>query len=101
LRAAITYFRLVIIGDLDVKGVTATPSEADPPLLVDPYAVIALSIALKSLELVRAWKRYDARVLECARSCNLFDTGRQSDLVGLRVEYYAVSGLRNRGARAR
>jgi len=44
----------VIIDDLDVKGVTVTLSEADPPLLVDPYAVLALSIALQSLALIRA-----------------------------------------------
>ncbi len=40
-RVAITYSRLVIVDDLDVKGVTVTPSETDPPLLVDPYAVLA------------------------------------------------------------
>jgi len=47
----------VIIDDLDVKGVTVTPPETDPPLLVDPNAVLALSIALQSLELIRAWNR--------------------------------------------
>jgi hypothetical protein len=47
----------VIIDDLDVKNVTFTPPETDPPLLVDPYAVLALSIALQSLELVQAWNR--------------------------------------------
>src|SRR5690242_293458 len=34
-----------------------TPPETDPPLLVDPDAVLALSIALQSLELIRAWNR--------------------------------------------
>ena len=56
-RAAITDFRLVIIDDLDVKGVTLTPPETDPPLLVDPDAVLALAIAFQSLELIRARNR--------------------------------------------
>jgi hypothetical protein len=47
----------VIIDDLDVKGVTVTPPETDPSLFVDPYAVLALSIALQSLELIRARNR--------------------------------------------
>jgi hypothetical protein len=33
------------------------PLEADPPLLVDSYAISALSIALQSLELIRTWNR--------------------------------------------
>jgi len=44
----------MIVDDLDVKGVTVTPPETDPPLLVDPDAVLALAIAFQSLELVRA-----------------------------------------------
>jgi hypothetical protein len=44
----------VIIDDLDAKGVAVTPSETDPPLFVDPDAVLALSITFKSLELIRA-----------------------------------------------
>jgi hypothetical protein len=34
-------------------------------------------------------QRYDARVLGCTPSCKPFDAGRQSDLVGLRVEAHA------------
>jgi hypothetical protein len=49
--------RLVIIDDLDIERVTVTPTETDPPLLVDPQAVLALAIALQRLELVRAWNR--------------------------------------------
>jgi hypothetical protein len=45
----------MVIDDLDVQGVTVTPPETDPPLLVDPDAVLALSIALQSLELIRGW----------------------------------------------
>jgi hypothetical protein len=39
----------VIIDELEVKGVSVTPPETDPPLLVDPDAVLALSVALQRL----------------------------------------------------
>ncbi len=42
----------MIIDNLDIKGVTVTPPETDPPLLVDPYAVLALPIAFQSLKLI-------------------------------------------------
>ena len=47
----------MIIDDLDVKGVTVTPLETDPPLLVDPNAVLALSTTLQTFELIRARNR--------------------------------------------
>jgi hypothetical protein len=52
-----SYSRLVIIDDLDVKGMPVTPPKADPPLLVDSDTVLALSITLQSLELIRTWNR--------------------------------------------
>jgi hypothetical protein len=47
----------MIIDDLNVKGVTVTPPETDPPLTVDPDAVLAFAIAFQSLELIRAWNQ--------------------------------------------
>ena len=47
----------MIIDDLDIECVTVTPPEADPPLLVDPNAVLALPITLQSLKLIRARNR--------------------------------------------
>ena len=47
----------MIIDDLNVRGVTVTPPETDPPLLVDPDAVLAFAIAFQSLELIRAWNQ--------------------------------------------
>ena len=47
----------MIVDDFNVQGVTVTPPEADPPLLIDPDAVLAFSIALQSLELIRARNR--------------------------------------------
>ena len=56
-RRHIRHSNLVIIDNLDIKGVTVTPPETDPPLLVDPYAVLALPIAFQSLKLIRARNR--------------------------------------------
>jgi hypothetical protein len=42
----------VIVNDLDVVGVTASPSETDPPLIVDADAVLALPITSQSFQAV-------------------------------------------------
>src|SRR5579884_4571334 len=34
----------MIVGDFHVMGVVVTPYEADPPLIVNPYAVLPFSI---------------------------------------------------------
>jgi hypothetical protein len=49
-----------MIDDLDVKGMPVTPPETDPPLLVDPDAVLALSITLQS--------RFELRIERSFRS---------------------------------
>jgi hypothetical protein len=47
----------VIIAYLNVKDVTFTPPKTDAPLLVNPNAVLTLSIALQSFELIRTRNR--------------------------------------------
>ena len=47
----------MIIDDLYVKRMPITPPETDPPLPIDPNAVLAFSIPLQSLELIRARNR--------------------------------------------
>jgi hypothetical protein len=42
----------VVIGDLDLEGVSPGPSKADSPLVVDPDAVLSLSVALQPLQSV-------------------------------------------------
>jgi len=37
----------VVVGDLDVEGVSFTPDEADSPLVVDPDAVLPFAIPLQ------------------------------------------------------
>src|SRR5690606_26202288 len=40
----------VLVGDLDLVGVAATPHEADAPLVVDADAVLALAVAVQGLK---------------------------------------------------
>jgi hypothetical protein len=61
----------VIVDNLDVKGVTVTPLETDPPLLIDPNTVLALSITLQSLELIRAWNRKVFQFASCVQLLQL------------------------------
>jgi len=36
---------LVIVNNLNVIGISAVPSEAEPPLIVDSHAMLALAIS--------------------------------------------------------
>ena len=40
----------MVINDLDVFGTRSGPSEAESPLVIDPDAVLALSVAAKCFE---------------------------------------------------
>jgi hypothetical protein len=42
----------VIIDDLDVVGIPTGPAEADPPLVVDPDAVLAVPISCQCFETI-------------------------------------------------
>jgi hypothetical protein len=45
----------MIIDDLDFVRIAITPYKTDPPLVVDPYAVLALTIAGEFLEPLSWW----------------------------------------------
>lgn len=47
--------RLVVVCDLDVRGISILPAEADSILAVDPNAVLAKPVALKRFQSV-AWR---------------------------------------------
>jgi hypothetical protein len=42
----------VIVGDFHIEGITVFPAEANPPLIVDPDAVLTLSIPGKPFEAI-------------------------------------------------
>jgi hypothetical protein len=42
----------MIIGNFNVMGMAVVPMKADPPLVIDPYAPLAFSVAAKLLQTV-------------------------------------------------
>ncbi|KAF0221757.1 MAG: hypothetical protein FD174_88 [Geobacteraceae bacterium] len=40
----------MVIGDLDIVGIAVIPSEAYPPLIVDPNAPLAIAVPVKLLQ---------------------------------------------------
>src|SRR6185312_567646 len=60
----IAFTSSVVVNDLDVFRASVGPGEADPPLVVDPDAVLAPSVALQCLQPVAWW---DAKVVETHR----------------------------------
>jgi hypothetical protein len=54
----------MIIDDFDVMRLVAAPDEADPPLVVNPDAVLPGSTTLQSLEAVTG---RNAKVLQASR----------------------------------
>jgi len=53
----------MVVYDLNIVGVAWSPSEANPQLAVDPYAVLSLPIPCKLLEAV-SWRR--SKIVEAA-----------------------------------
>jgi len=51
----------IIVDDLDVVGVAATPTEADAPLVIDSDAVLPFPILGQSLQPVTWEKRWAVR----------------------------------------
>lgn len=47
--------RLVVVGDFDLVGITALPSETNPVLIVDPNAMLAGPIAPEAFQPVARW----------------------------------------------
>jgi hypothetical protein len=51
----------VVVNDLNLLGAGVGPHEADPPLVIDPDAVLPDTIALERLESVARW---DPKIVE-------------------------------------
>ena len=58
----------VIVGDLDVVGVTVAPDEADPPLIIDPDAVLPTAVSAQRFQTI---SRRHAQRLESGRRVEL------------------------------
>jgi hypothetical protein len=58
----------VVVDDLDVVRVTLRPAQADPPLVVDPDAVLARAVPAQGLEAV-ARRRLEVADRSGKRTC--------------------------------
>ena len=43
----------MVINDLNIKGVSVTPNEAQPPLIIDPYTMLTRSLSFQLLKMIR------------------------------------------------
>lgn len=82
----------MIIDDLYIKGVAASPDKADTPLLVDADTVLAFSFAVQSLQVVRrrsvrSIDRLSMRSLRKAIRCISFGNLREK----ARLNTFSVS----------
>lgn len=57
----------MIVGDLHIVGVTISPAKANPPLIVDPDAVLALSISGELFEAVSRRHSEIAQQVSCVK----------------------------------
>lgn len=55
----------MVVDQLDILCTTVLPHEADPPLVVDPDAVLPLAVTLELLETVTRW---DSEIFDVRRS---------------------------------
>ena len=47
----------MVVDDFNLVSVSLSPHEADTPLIVDPNAMLAFSIPVKSFEPIPGWRR--------------------------------------------
>jgi hypothetical protein len=62
---------LVVIDDLDIVGVPITPFKANPELVVDPNAVLTLTITLQRLPPRPGNRRSSSEVAESRRASRM------------------------------
>jgi len=67
----------VVVGDLDILGVTLGPSEANSPLIVDPNAHLPCAVSFQSFESITGWI---AQVLNCGCGIELAEFAKRSIL---------------------
>jgi hypothetical protein len=58
----------MIVYDLDIVGISVAPTKADPPLVIDPNAVLSLSITGQPLQPIAG---RSAQVIKAAGIVNL------------------------------
>jgi len=60
----------MIVRDLNIKCISCSPHEADPPLIVDSYAVLPFPVTSELLESISRWYSH---VIENVRDIEYFE----------------------------
>ena len=71
----------MIVGDLDLESIALPPNEANPPLVVDPNAVLALAVAQELFEVVSRRNIQICQAIRCIQNPK-FDVGPALDIMG-------------------
>ncbi len=72
----------MVIHNFDIMSISITPDEADSPLVIDPDAMLSLSISFQRLKAVSRWDEQEVQV-RCGVKLDKFaespplDTGRE------------------------
>jgi hypothetical protein len=66
---------LVIIDNLHVMRPVCLPDKTDSPLIVDPYAVLALAVSLQRLQLIPRW---NAKVFQTSGCIQLIQLSQRN-----------------------
>ncbi len=77
----------MVISDFHVKGIALLPFEADPPLVIDPDAVLSLPVPLKYFQAVPGRLR---EVLECPHTVQIQKLAPGLPLYGLEPAHRQV-----------
>lgn len=71
----------MIIDNLDIVGVSTFPAKADPPLIIDPDAPLAIAVTGKLFQPVARW---DTQKVESGGAAKLFQLALGNSLHILR-----------------
>lgn len=79
----------MVVGYLNVVGVATGPTETDPPLVIDSYAVLTLAFPFQALESIRWWNA------EVGQVSSVVQHSRLSSCNGLNVWWQALRPFSN------
>lgn len=83
------------VHDFNVHGMSADPTKADSPLIVDTDAVLSGAVTFQDLEPVAKW---DAQILQTPRLVEVQEPTARDPLDGLQPRHAAVAEQRRRPA---
>jgi hypothetical protein len=90
----------VVVGNLNIIGVTIVPSKANPPLIIDSNAVLTLAVSRQSFEPI-SWGR--SEICEVSGIVNLrqLSVGNSHDIPGNTLYVSALPSSLRRGVSER